>query len=124
MLEILSKYNIKFIPEEWKIEIISDIKEERGREYDKFGEWENDPREVYMQEVPNYKGSVQRTDKEISSQHTLSPLLKKTTPRKQKDIKGGLPGETSAETKYRLKKLYQESNELKGKFVNVNYKLI
>ncbi len=120
--DVLSKYNIEFSPEEWKIEIISDKKEQQGREFYKSGNWENDPREVYLQEVPNYEGSGRRTDTEISFQHTLSPMLKTIKPRKQKDLKGKLPGETTAELRYRLRN-YHESNELKGKMFNVEYKI-
>jgi len=123
MEDVLSTYNIKFVPDEWSIEIISDVKEQQGREYYNSGHWENDPREVYFQEVPNYEGSVRRTDKEISSQHTLSPMLKTITPRKQKEIKGRKPGETTAKARYRLRKVYQESDKLKGKMFNVDYKI-
>lgn len=123
MKEVLSKYNIEFNPKEWLIEIISDAKAEQGKEYYKTGSWDNDPREVYLQKVINYEGSGRRTDREISSQHTLSPIFKTKKSFKTKDLEGRLPGETTAEARWRLRHIYQESNNLKGKFVNVDYKI-
>jgi hypothetical protein len=122
--DISSALRKKFKPDGWRIEVIEEDKEYFAKIE---GKWVNDDREDYLLPIEDYKSSGKRSKEEFNQEHEIPPMLKKSKKPEgwsPKKFKYQLPGESEVEARARASKyVYQESNGIKGKFVNVDYKI-